>query len=575
MARTRNTADGDESGPKLLRLVFMTALAISLGVFEELADPFGLDTQTDRLSANIFNTITSPFYGRDSNLKLTVSTDNKTEERSFGSRFGQSNIVVLLIDDDYLTAIKRSWPLEPRRYTRILRKLVDAGASAVFVDIYFLQNSLERQQSVARLYTQSTCLVEKSACSTVDENWTCADLADRAPCDEPAAKAGTDIIFAGTLRDPVPAANEVMPPGSALAQMSSAENFYNLRQTLSGEQFPTAAWALYQAWCWRDARCDTSRLDEFPTKPLYLHWGYAPNRMMTDPDLGEFGSAECVAQAGTLIGRLVQSLKVFGWNFIRGFHKQDSLCLYHSQLGLQLFNNLSPVELEELFGGKVVLLGASLKNFPDYQWSPVHSFVPGVFWHAMAVDNLMEFSDKYMTEAEEAGEYFEPIGIAVIFILQAFLSWTINRREEREKLGEMARVKLDLLHGLLIICAISAIVLWMTGLQRWSPANWIGFAMLMFLIDFKPVTAVPRFCWMIFPTVRMKQRPFRFISNLAFSTLCALGMVLAAYCIFVLPHALLLQGGIDDTTISYVYIFAYAVIIIWPCAWKIFRRGSS
>jgi len=626
MANTQKPADGEEPHSNLGRLVFMTLLAISLGVFEEVADPFGLDTETDRLSANIFNTITSPFYGQDSSVKLTVTNKGVSEEKSFESRFGQSNIVVLLIDDDYLDAVNKKRRLEtptletptlepptlepptlepptleprllePRHYQRILRKLVDAGASAVFVDFYFIQNSRERSESVGNLFRQSRCLTAKSACSIVEEDWSCTDIDKRLPCNEPDLSIGTEIFFAGTLRNPRPTAGGEKPADTALAQMSGDGSFYHLQQTIGVTDYDTAAWALYQAWCRRDARCESDRLDDFPLQAMYLHWGYAPNRMMTEvPDFGiarppsdkpstwgqriaEFfvgGAGKCVPQARTMIGRLGQSIKVFIWNFIKGFHDEDSLCLYHSQIKMQLFNNLSPDELNELFGRKVVFLGASLKDFPDNQWSPVHGYMPGVFWHAMAVDNLMEFSDSYMVEApDDVGGYVEPVGIAFIFILQALLTWTIQRREEREKLDEMARLKLDLLHGLMIICVISTSVLWMTGLQRWSPANWIGFAMLMFLIDFKPVTAVGRFCWRIFPTVRMTQRPFQFMSNLVLSTGCVLGMLFTAYCIFVLPHALMLQRGIDDTTISYIFIFLYMFIVIWPCGWKIFRRES-
>ena len=617
MANTQNPADGEEPRSDLGRLVFMTLVAILLGVFEEVADPFGLDTETDRLSANIFNTITSPFYGQDSSVKLAITKDRISEEKSFESRFGQSNIVVLLIDDDYLEAVNKGRsrvidddgpeavdkgrPLEPRHYQRILRKLVDAGASAVFVDIYFMQNTQERSKSVGSLFRQSRCLATKSACSKVPEDWTCADIEERLLNDEPASSAGTEIFFAGTLQNPKPTACGQKPADAALAQMSGDGSFYHLQQTIGVTDYDTAAWALYQAWCRRDARCDSDRLDDFSLRAMYLHWGYAPNRMMTEvPDFGiakppsnepipwrqriaEFfvgGAGKCVPQARTLIGRLGQSIKVFIWNFIKGFHDEDSLCLYHSQIKMPLFNNLSRADLKELFGRKVVLLGASLKDFPDNQWSPVHGYIPGVFWHAMAVDNLMEFSDKYMTEAytketsKDVGDYVEPVGIAFIFILQALLSWTIKRREEREGLDEMPRLKLDLLHGLMIICVISTSVLWMTGLQRWSPANWIGFAMLMFLIDFKPVSAVGRYCWLIFPTVRMTQRPFRFMSNLVLSTSCVLGLLFVAYCIFVIPHALMLHRGIDDTTISYVFIFLYLFIIVWPCAWKIFRRES-
>jgi len=561
MASTKSVTDRAETRNQLIKLLLTTVLAILLGVFEELADPFGLDTESDRLSANIYNSITSPLYGGRTQLKL--------EGQSYSSRYGQSNIVVLLIDDAYMESVGRSWPLEPRRYQRILRKLSDAGASTVFVDIFFAQNSTQRQQDVARLYKGSACLVAASMCAAVDEDWSCSDYGSKQPCANPMPDSGTEIFFAGTKQTPVPWAGDTAPPASAMAQMLSAQNIYNLRETdVNGVAVDTAGWALYQSWCKRSADCDASRFSEFSLEPMYLHWGYAPNKMMTD--IADFGAGVCIPQSEWLIGRLWQSITVFAWNFIRGFHdRRIAPCPYTSQIKLQLFNNLSAEELRQLFNNKVVLLGASLENYPDYQWSPVHDFIPGVFWHAMAIDNLMEFGGGYMKDTQsEGGSYLEPVGIAIIFILQAILTWRIQRREGLESLSEMEKIHLDLLHGLLTICVISAVVLWITGLNRWSPANWIGFAMLMFLIDFKPVTAVPKYCWRILPTARMTRRPFIFASNLALAIVLTGIMLIGAFCIFILPHALLLGRSFNDGAISYTFMAIYFAIILL-CGWKI------
>ena len=367
--------DRSDSRRQLVRLIGTTFLAILLGVFEEVADPFGLDTQSDRLSANIFNTITSPLYGARSEVLL--------DGESYASRRGQSDVVVLLIDDSYLESTGQRWPLAPRRYQRILRKLVDAGAGAVFVDIWFAQNNVDRQNAIARLFERTGCLVEQSSCRVENDDYSCGTSEPGTACLESDPTGRTDIIFASTLTDPAPAANGVGPPGAALAQMYSDENFYRLRQTaLDGNDYDTAGWALYKAWCRRNVgECDAAILAQSSPPAMYLHWGYAPNRAMTE--IPDFQGQVCIPQATSLFGRLWQSVRIFGWNFIRGF--QDSRiapCPYHTQVKLQLFNNLSEQELEQLFADKVVILGASLKNYPDYHWSPVHDYVPGVFWHA-------------------------------------------------------------------------------------------------------------------------------------------------------------------------------------------------
>ena len=555
------------------RLLLATVAAIALAAGEEILDPFGLDSESDKLSENTFNTITSPFYGA-ADTQVLEGTD-------YDSRFGQSNIVVLLIDDGYLENFNRDWPLRPREYRNMLQKLVDADAAAVFVDIYFRQDNVQRSQRISRLFRDATCLQQESACPSVNENWSCGDPVP--PCAAPQADGGTAIFFAGTLQSPVPVALDRTPPAAALAAMASRQNIYNLQDTsIDGEIRDTAGWALYKAWCRRTETCDAD-LDNFPRTPMYLHWGYAPNRMLTDVDV--FGAQQCLPQATTFGGRLVQSIRIFGWNLVRGFSdSRIAPCPYHTQIKLPLFNGLSPDELRELFAGKVVLIGASLRNFPDYQWSPVHDYIPGVFWHAMAVDNLMEFGPNYRKDPDEfLSNNFEVFGIVLILSLHGIITGLIqyrnarNRREaateeERER-QERGAVQLDLVHGLLTICVIAATVLLFTGIRNWSPANWIGFAMLMLLIDYKPVTSLGRFCWHIYPTARLSNRSFRFWMFKVLSWITVAVALIPAFLLFVLPHALLLGRYVSDSTGSVIFMSVYAVIIL-GCLTVIIRETS-
>lgn len=553
----------DESRGKLIRLIGTTALAIVLGVFEEVADPFGLDSQSDRLSANIYNTITSPLYGAGSILRVG--------DEEFKSRLGQSNVSVLLIDDDYLEKTDQSWPLDPRRYQRILRRLVDAGASAVFVDIYFVQNTETRRGRIKKLFTNAACLAERSACGTVDEGWRCGNAENKPACATPSPTDGTEIIFAGTMNDPEPAVDDVAPPKVALAGMIGEDTIYKLRQEdVDGKVHDTAAWALYKAWCVRNREiCDPGWFEKEPAPAMFLHWGFAPDQFMTDTEYG-LGNDECQVQATSFVGRLSQSVNIFRWNFIRGFNdSRIAPCPYNTQIKLQLFNNLPEDDLVKLFAGKIVILGAALKNHPDYRWSPVHDYVPGAFWHAMAADNLIEFSDEYLRHEEDgATSYLEPVGLSIIFMLQALLTWVIQRRQDREDLGYRARLELDLMHGAFTICLISATVLWITGFMRWSPANWIGFAMLMFLIDFKPVAAVPRYCWEIFPSMRMTNQSFRVASRFFRAAVMFFLILLAGYVILVVPHAFILAYVEHVTAISATFLILYTAALMF-FLWRI------
>ena len=165
MTQQNDSTAAAAPGNSRWQIFAMTLIAILIGVYEEELDPFGLDSATDQLSANIYSTITSPFYGKTAEkIELQIKTteqehngesENKHSTKKFASRWGQSNVIVLLIDDYYLDKTEQTWPLDPRRYRQVLASLVEAEASAVFLDIYFNQDSEKRVKQVASLFKES------------------------------------------------------------------------------------------------------------------------------------------------------------------------------------------------------------------------------------------------------------------------------------------------------------------------------------------------------------------------------------------------------------------------------------
>jgi len=254
-------------------------------------------------------------------------------------------------------------PISPNKYQR---KLATAGSSAEFIDIYFSQNSPQKQQQVARLFNYASRLQREF---------------------------DTAMVFAGTLQDPRPSTNGSWAPQAALAQMGNDFNFYPLtQQTTDGKEYNTEAWSLYQSWCQRNSQqCDTDRQSGFPLGDMNLHWGFTANRMMTETP--GFRGVGCKQQADSLAGALWQSMKVLGWNFIKGFRdNRIAPCPYQNQLKLGLFNNLGADELSQLVQKRIVIIGTDLSLYPDHHLSPVQGYIHGAFWHAMATGNLIEFS---------------------------------------------------------------------------------------------------------------------------------------------------------------------------------------
>ncbi len=89
--------------------------------------------------------------------------------------------------------------------------------------------------------------------------------------------------------------------------------------------------------------------------------------------------------------------------------------------------------------GRYVLVGANIPGYNDFARSPVHGLVPGVHYHAMALDNLLSYGARYKLNHEWNVE-----GMAV-------LAWP----------------------GLLTVLAILAVhALWSGGLFLLKQTNW-------------------------------------------------------------------------------------------------------
>ncbi|BAN26893.1 CHASE2 domain-containing protein [Caballeronia insecticola] len=77
------------------------------------------------------------------------------------------------------------------------------------------------------------------------------------------------------------------------------------------------------------------------------------------------------------------------------------LCVFHRTIHASELYDMTTGELKEAFGDKVVMIGTSLRYSNDIVVSPLHDRIPGVFLHAMALDNLLTSRGRYQ-------EHWEP-----------------------------------------------------------------------------------------------------------------------------------------------------------------------
>lgn len=76
------------------------------------------------------------------------------------------------------------------------------------------------------------------------------------------------------------------------------------------------------------------------------------------------------------------------------------LCVFHRTIHASQLSDMTPGELKAAFDDKVVMIGTSLRYSNDIVVSPLHDRIPGVFLHAMALDNLLTSKGRYQEQWE-------------------------------------------------------------------------------------------------------------------------------------------------------------------------------
>lgn len=79
------------------------------------------------------------------------------------------------------------------------------------------------------------------------------------------------------------------------------------------------------------------------------------------------------------------------------FVKADSrpICPYNRTYSVSQLTELPEEQLVALLKDKYVLIGAVIPGHNDLVDSPVHGLVPGIYLHAMALDNLLTYGDEF------------------------------------------------------------------------------------------------------------------------------------------------------------------------------------
>lgn len=328
------------------------ALVVALAVL----DPFGLSSSSSNASAQWLNRVFASSY---------EST-------------GQQQIAVILIDDAYLMRNNTYWPMPYDEQSKLFKRLLAYKPKAVFVDFMYSHDhsagdSTQGSQLLANVFEryrhQGIPLLLANTGQVRNEEGQANTLDNLAKVSAPAL-----VTWSG-FGDKYPLALET-PPGL----------------------LETPAFAMYRQYCQVHACADLPRDTQVAAQapPIAIQWGVnlAPEQMSIS-DIGH-----CAAPGNFFADFLKEFAQAIFWKLAG---PDQSRCLYNLTLSASDLEVSTPedrAQLEQLLRDRQVLVGANITSTGDQVQSPVHGKIPGIYLHAMALDNLITLGMNYDREPE-------------------------------------------------------------------------------------------------------------------------------------------------------------------------------
>ncbi|HEY9149802.1 MAG TPA: CHASE2 domain-containing protein [Gammaproteobacteria bacterium] len=365
-------------------------------------NPYGISDRVDAITQQTFYRLAAPFYQSAARDDIIVVLLTEPGIRNLQERgLFRANI----------------WPIAYRDHAYILDRIMEQGPKSLLIDVYF-----DRQRSTDNTLEMLRARLERGIREHDVDVFHAAGFGDADPT--PIQK-----MLSATGSRPVITGWEALGEG------------YPLQSVLG----PSATYAIYESYCLRSvpaAACDVPRLSPYdvpvydspdsPGEGLSVYWGSDP----PPPLFAEDTTGAC--ERGP-IGWWA-ALRELGGNLVIGLVGLDAsqpqvACPYHRFITADYLATVlragtegEKARIHELLHNKIVLYGVKFEGAVDTVDSPVHGRIPAVFLHAMALDNLMNFGDRYV----RAGvSYAGVISIFAWLVLVTVYAWGLRWLERK------------------------------------------------------------------------------------------------------------------------------------------------
>ena len=372
----------------------LLGLVVAIGI--NAIEPFGIGNATKAHSQRITARMFAPFYKSQA----------------------QDQMAVVLIDDATLVARGMSWPPRYSYYEEMLRRILAHQPRAVYVDV-LLEDRRDYDDSFAATVQALEATLGDAG---IPVYFGVSTL------------GGRSIFSAAGARNVV---TSWQGAGSDYPLHVSRDNemrMAGVRPDVATEptlgQRRSVALALYQEACpdsgfpgCREAAQALGPQEGLPA--MAVRWGSTP-AVLADKTMREQLHECLLPEAPRWRQRLQQSARIVGDSFASGMVSgiEDdgretcayTLTVFEEQLDGELLLG-DAAGAGALLNDRVVLVGTHLMGANDRVLSPVHQQIPGVYLHAMALDNLMHFGSRYARPISKLGGVGLALANAVLMSL--------------------------------------------------------------------------------------------------------------------------------------------------------------
>lgn len=425
------------------------AISVFVTLFVFCLDPFGLKSATNDTSVEIYSRLASGFY----------------------KHTGQDRIAVALMTDKAAEEMADGYPVPMRIHGEVIAGILCAGATSVFIDVNFRwerfvgdaeefidalsmrregRNCRKLDRDEVRKHPVQVILghtpSRTAGCDPIfpefnspDAN--CSKTADKNPFAD-LSKVARIISLPEPKTDLRYQLSEAMPSSDKMAMAARPSNLKldlsDLEKRSVRLYSPAVAslFVMCAANPGQSPLCDRSKLDLDTT--LVTRWGWEITRK--DRDLRRWLNGTCINQSPG---------SIFQEHWIRRAAETGNVCPYHDTMTANdirtavAYGTTTPDPsrpwtghyiLDEIFGGRSVFYGLQITGIADYVNSPTLGRMPGVYAHAMSLDNLLTEGTGFWREPGPAfgSEYWNwSLVIELILGLGLLLvGWRIDERND-------------------------------------------------------------------------------------------------------------------------------------------------